>query len=540
MKSGRILTLRLVAATILLFLALAMPNRPDAMSVKALARLPLELPVILAVLVAFPVRGRATATVRVALVVALVATLVFNLADLATFTAYGRDFNPLVDRHLAGAAWDLAAGAIGPAPAALALGGTLAAVGLGALLLWWATGQWTALHPPRGWRWLAAGTALLAGTVAVADAVHDVGGQPKTAGASAARLAYMRAASYGATLAELRAFEDAARADPFAEATVLLDRLAGRDVLLVFVESYGRASFDTPLYASMHRSTLHAAADALEAAGLAMRSAWLTSPIRGGQSWLAQTTLVSGLWISDQRRYRAYLASSRLSLFDYASKAGFRTAAVMPAITRDWPEGDLMQFGTVLASSDLGYRGKPFNWVTMPDQYTLTALDRLLEPGAATQQPLFAQVALISSHAPWVPIPPVIDWDAVGDGRVFDAWATSGDPPEVVWRDRDRIRRQYRLAVDYSLRTLTQYALRHASDPPLVVVLGDHQPAQFVSQSDSFDVPIHVIGPPELIAHLDAWGWSDGLVPMPGAPVWPMDRFRDRFLAAFSGGAPIL
>ena len=28
----------------------------------------------------------------------------------------------------------------------------------------------------------------------------------------------------------------------------------------------------------------------------------------------------------------------------------------------------------------------------------------------------------------------------VGDGTVFDAQATSGDPPSVVWADEDRIR----------------------------------------------------------------------------------------------------
>jgi hypothetical protein len=169
----------------------------------------------------------------------------------------------------------------------------------------------------------------------------------------------------------------------------------------------------------------------------------------------------------------------------------------------------------------------------MPDQFTLSALERRLL-GRPGDDPLFAEVALISSHAPWVPIPPVIDWEDVGDGRVFDRWATSGDPPEVVWRDRDRVRLQYRKAIDYSIRVLGEFALRHADDPPLLVILGDHQPARFVSQSDSFDVPVHIIGPPALIADLDGWGWSYGLVPETQAPAWRMDVFRDRFLEAFS------
>ena len=32
------------------------------------------------------------------------------------------------------------------------------------------------------------------------------------------------------------------------------------------------------------------------------------------------------------------------------------------------------------------------------------------------------------------------------------------------------------------------------------------------------------------------WGWQAGLRPNAGAPVWPMDAFRDRFLTAY--GAP--
>ena len=34
--------------------------------------------------------------------------------------------------------------------------------------------------------------------------------------------------------------------------------------------------------------------------------------------------------------------------------------------------------------------------------------------------PLFAEVDLISSHAPWTRIPRLIPWDDVGDGSIFD------------------------------------------------------------------------------------------------------------------------
>jgi hypothetical protein len=207
---------------------------------------------------------------------------------------------------------------------------------------------------------------------------------------------------------------------------------------------------------------------------------------------------------------------------------------VTPAITLAWPEAGYFGYDRVLAAANLGYRGKPFNWVTMPDQFTLAALERrLLDP--APRPPVFAEIALISSHAPWTPIPPLLPWAAIGDGSVFDRFATAGDPPEVVWRDRDRVRDQYRQALDYTLRAVTSFAARRAGTPTLLVVLGDHQPAPFVSEDAAgSDVPIHVIGDPATLAHLEAWGWSEGLVPAPGVPAWPMSAFRDRFLEGFA------
>ncbi len=334
------------------------------------------------------------------------------------------------------------------------------------------------------------------------------------------------------TLRDLRRFRRAARFDPFAGIDGLLDRI-DRDVLIVFVESYGRTSLDTPFYAGRHRATLAAAEERLRAAGLAMRSGVLASPTRGGQSWLSHATFANGLWIDDQTRYLAALASGRESLFHIAARSGFRTAAAMPAITLDWPEAERMGFDHVLAADDLGYAGRPFNWVTMPDQFTLSAVDRLLleAPG---ERPLFAQIALVSSHAPWVPVPQLVPWDAVGDGHVFDAMAEAGDPPDVVWRDRQRVREQYRDAVDYSLRAVFSWAERHAQDPPLIIVLGDHQAAEFVALDGRPDVPIHVIGPARLVERVAGWGFAPGLLPDDAVPVLPMDGMREMILRGFS------
>jgi hypothetical protein len=309
---------------------------------------------------------------------------------------------------------------------------------------------------------------------------------------------------------------------------------------VVFIESYGRASLDNPAYATTHRPILSAAETAIAAAGLSARTAWLTSPIEGGQSWLAHATLSGGLPVPDHIRHGALLASPRRTLFQIAADAGWRTAAISPAITLPWPEAARLGFETLIDRDAMGYAGPPFNWVTMPDQYTLARFRDRLPPDLhqGGPRPLFAQVTLISSHAPWVPVPIPVPWETVGDGQVF-APMVGGDPPEVVWQDPDRIRDQYRQSLAYSLAVTLDWAARQgaahpAGTAPLLLILGDHPAAGFVSGVPGRDVPAHLIGPPEVVALAGAWGWSEGLTPGPDTPVWPMQDWRDRFLAAFS------
>ncbi|MBC7147149.1 MAG: hypothetical protein H5U24_17375 [Thioclava marina] len=523
----------LLLAAWVLQIALVLPDYPDGLVLKTFLRFPLELPAILLSLAALSRGWRATSAIRAFLAVALVVMVLLKIADIGSFIAFSRPFNLAVDSFVFDAGPRLAARTIG-LPLTL-LAGIGVIVGLGALItaLWWASGQWTGLV--RGVRWRAG--ASLGAALCVAAVTLQVSGTALKRWpwrADTTRIAGYHLTRYVETTRSLRLFHAAAQTDPYAGSTDLFTRLQGRDVLIVFIESYGRASFDNPLYAPTHLGTLKAAEPRLRQAGLTMRSGWLTSPTAGGQSWLAHSTLESGLTISDQTRYRALLASPRKTLFDLANASGLRTLAVMPGITMDWPEGPKQGFQSIFAAADLGYRGEAFNFVTMPDQFTLAAFDRLVTRGQP-EAPLLAQIVLLSSHAPWVPVPRMLPWEELGDGTVFNEMARAGDPPKVVWRDRDRVREQYRQAIDYSLQAILAFAERQTQDPPLLVILGDHQPASFVAQSENRDVPVHLIGPPDLVALFDGWNWTEGLVPDAQAPVRPMRDFRDRFIEALSG-----
>lgn len=518
-----------IAALLLLFCMLAAPARPDALTPRTLLAFPWELIATAALLVATRHADRLRLAVRLAVTAVLIAALVVKLTDFGLFMAFGRPFNFAYDLPLVAAGWELFVGTSGIAAAILAEAGLLLAFCLVAALIWWTTGAASRLPAPRRTA-VAAWTAVIA-LAAIPIAMERAPGIVPTTRLLADHVGSALAARHDIAALTAEAAADPADAIPPAD---LLGRLAGRDVILAFVESYGRSSIENPVYAATTKAALADIEAELAAGGLAARSAWLSSPTFGGQSWLAHSTLLSGLRIDSQGRYGALLRSPRRTLLRLAADAGWRTVGVMPAITKPWPEAGYYGYDRILAARDLGYKGLPFNWVTMPDQYTWSAFDRL-ELAPAGRKPVFAEVALISSHAPWTPIPKLVPWDKVGDGLVFDDQARQGDPPAVVWKDQDRVRDQFRQSIDYALRTIGGFASLHAARPPLLIVLGDHQPAPFVSGTKTNrDVPVHIIGDRETIALLDDWKWTPGMMPAADAPDWPMENFRQKFLETFS------
>ena len=528
--------LALAAAILTLDLLLILPNHPDAVTLRALTMLPLELPpLLLALLLAPGPWGR-----RLALMggVALAAVSLLKVLDFATYLSFARPFDLVLDGHLLVAAWHLARGSLGAAVSAAALLGI--GLGLGAIgwLGYWAMGRVASArdHARQQRAMLLVSVLLLAG-FGIGEAVKHLTPWSSRTAAFSSRVLVQHGRRTVDSLDNLRRFrlEIMQNAHAGTPSPARLQGLAGRDVLLMFVESYGRTALDNPRYAAATRAALTELQRAVDSTGLAARSGWLDSPIQGGQSWLAHATLLAGLTIDNQFRYRTLLASRHDSLIQDFDEAGWDTVSVMPAITMLWPEGTVLGFDRIYNAAALGYRGLPFNWVTMPDQYTLEQLYRR-ELAPADRPPLFAKVALISSHAPWTPIPPLLDWETLGDGRVFDPHARAGDPPAVVWRDRERVREQFGKSIDYVLRALAGFTGTRLGGERLMIVVGDHQPAPLVTGPDAgLQVPVHIIGPGAVLARLDDWHWTAGTTPAPDAPVWPMAAFRDRLLDAFAG-----
>ena len=154
----------------------------------------------------------------------------------------------------------------------------------------------------------------------------------------------------------------------------LLNGLQGKDVLIVFAESYGRVLLEREPFAGAVSAALASAEETLAAEGVQTRSAFLTSPVVGGLSWLAHASVLSGAWIDSETRFETLIMSDRLTLNQLFHIAGWRTVAAMTGITMAWPEGAYFGYDHIYNAHNFGYKGEPFNWVTMPDQYVMSAL----------------------------------------------------------------------------------------------------------------------------------------------------------------------
>jgi hypothetical protein len=529
-------TMVTVLAALLVLAALTVPQRLDQLHLVAFMKLPLELVVYLAVVLAVPDRFRRVRTVLTVVAgFVLALSAVSKVLDLGFREALNRPFDALIDWRYAASLVETVQDSVdGRNSALLLVAAVLALIALLVLVpLSLLRLTRVALRHRRA---AVPGVVALAVSWLVLAALQLQGTAGPLASRTTAEYVHGQFARIPGELRDRREFLVAAQTDPLHEAGPyeLLDGLRGKDVVVVFVESYGRVALEGSSSAGINAALDRNTAELAES-GFVSRSAFLTSPTFGAVSWLAHATLQSGLWVDSQQRYDVLVTSPRHTLTSLFDRAGWRTVGMSPANTRDWPQREFYGFDQFYDSRNVGYEGPRFGYPTMPDQYTLDAFHRL-ELAPSPRPPVMAEVDLITSHAPWSRVPMLIDQADVGDGSVFE-----GMPEELlsegdIWPEPDRVKAAYGEAIEYSLNALARFVATYGDDELVLVVVGDHQPATIVSGRDAgFDVPVAVVAKdPAVIDRIAEWGWDDGLRPRSAAPVWRMDEFRDRFVAAYS------
>ncbi|QUW84862.1 sulfatase-like hydrolase/transferase [Streptomyces mirabilis] len=519
--------------------ALLMPTQADKFRLAAFVRLPVEAIFGAALLIVLPRKPRIAVAVLAGL--GLGALTVVNFLDIGFNEYLGRGFNVVLD-------WSLFSDAQGYLQDTFGEGGALGIAAL-AVTLVIAVLALTTMSVIRLGNLAARNTETATRTtlvLAIAWVTCAALGVQYAEGVPIASEHTMQALQFKAdqvrqTLRDEAAFRKIAKKDNFANTPPdqLLTGLRGKDMMITFIESYGRSAIEDPVMAPGVDATLTAENKKLTDAGFAAKSGWLTSATYGGSSWLGHSTFMSGLWISNQQRYRTVTAGERLTLPGAFKKTGaWDTVGVMPGIQKAWPEQKFYGIDKLYDSHKLGYKGPKFSWSTMPDQYALTAFERLVH-SKKHDKPLMSTIILTSSHQPWAPIPKLVPQDQVGDGSIYNAIEKAGKKPADIITDSTKSKQEYGKSIQYSVSSLINYLVKYGNKNTVLIFLGDHQPIARVSGNHaSRDVPVSIVAKdPKVLDKIADWNWADGLQPKQDTPVWKMDAFRDRFLTAY-GSTP--
>jgi len=518
----------LVAALVLLDVSLTFENVWPTPKIRPAWALSVELALCVALLAA--TRGRLRALLQRVLPVAWVVLVAGHYLDVTAPGLYGREFNLYWDsRHLGNvtamlaraAPWWLVAGAVL---------GLVLIVGAVFVLARLAFATLAAASDRRAMRGgLLAASAIVIALFAV-QAAAAVG--PLVPFADPVAPAYARQARF--VLATLGPAPVAPALGPSPDLRSSFAALGGADVLVVFIESYGAVTYDTPEIARPLDAPRRELADAVRATGREVVSAYVMSPTVGASSWLAHLSLLSGVEVRDQYAYTALMASDRETLVTAFARGGYRTVALMPGMRQPWPEGAFYGFDTIYGRTALEYHGPEFGWWSIPDQFALARLDER-ERQDGPRAPLFAVFPTSTGHAPFGPVPPYQPaWSRLLTSTAFDdddvARAMDARP------DLTNLRPSYVRAMAYEYRALGSYLRAHADDDLLLVALGDHQPPAAVSGPDvPWSVPVHVFGKPgPILDALREKGFRDGLEPR-RPELGPMNRLTSDLLRIFDG-----
>lgn len=270
-----------------------------------------------------------------------------------------------------------------------------------------------------------------------------------------------------------------------------LAKLERNDVLLFLVESYGETAIRSATQARRLKPIYDTFERELGERGFFIASGILDSPTFGGQSWFAHATLSSGVKTSNQLEYRLMHDADPPAIAAFFRLSGYRTVLVQPATLAPTPVLDYLDFEHRYLRPDLGYRGPPVGWGAVPDEYTLHVIhERELARGGP---PRFVEYALVTSHAPWSAVPPIIgDTGALGDGSIYATLPAREQPTR--WSNMEGASTAFANTIAYDLEVLKRYVAERVKGDTLVILLGDHQPPGGATEgSTARGAMVHVI-----------------------------------------------
>lgn len=321
-------------------------------------------------------------------------------------------------------------------------------------------------------------------------------------------------------------------------ATEVFDLLGRRDIMVVFLESFGAFLYDHPEALAATAEARQRLGQTLRQSGHAAVTGFFRSPTVGGASDLAHVSVLSGVDLSDPRRHDLLLTTERPTLIQLFRARGYDTFGLYHAVAWPWPERRFYGFSHYLDGPALGYRGPPLGFWSIPDQFALARFEQL-HPRSPETPPRFVFFPTITSHLPFSPVPPYQpDWDRILTEEPFDPESLAAAQAEKPnWLN---MRADYLRMVNYVYQWLTGYFARPEARDTLYVLIGDHQPtANVTGEGASWDVPVHVISrDPRVLKPLESRGFTAGLETRQAA-LGGLHDLPEMLLDAWSsGGSP--
>jgi hypothetical protein len=320
------------------------------------------------------------------------------------------------------------------------------------------------------------------------------------------------------------------------KAEYVFPRLRDRDLLLFIIESYGHTLFSNQAHYDLIAPYYREFESRLFEQEFKVRSKFVVSPAYGGRSWLADSTLLTGMLIDTQHKYNSIIHSKTMNLTHVMDRAGYFSLFSAPGTKfaeEDWKS--FYYFDQYYFEKDFDYQGPYFSFGIMPDQYLIYETWKK-HLSLSQNRPDFVVFTLVSSHVPFRRVPPFVeDWHSIGDGSIYHSlpvqtfsnnWLSGGEYPEG-----------YTASIQYVLNTVTDFIVKFITDDTLVLVVGDHQPRFPISEREAtFAVPVHVISKnAELIRSFEQFDFSYGLQPDQNNPHGRMEDLLLNLLHAIRG-----
>lgn len=306
--------------------------------------------------------------------------------------------------------------------------------------------------------------------------------------------------------------------------------------IFLFLESYGKILIDSKHESNLYATYIRETESDLTENGWYAATALSQSPVSGGESWIAYSSMLYGFNVQNQSLYEHLLNSSQLHdypmLFRLLRKNGYTTY---------WTNGipgfedlkvpwdtykDFYGIDHWIKFNDLKYKGQLYSFGPCPpDQFTINF--SLKQARENSSQPFCWHFLTQNSHSPFAPI-----------AQFYNNWKDANVLPDqsnkqVRFLSKPVIT-DYFKAMEYNWKVVHQLLLESCTENDIIIVAGDHQPPFFTNLNNGTETPVHIISKNKsFIASFIEQGYNSGFQPSDKQAVIKHEGFFTTFINAW-------